>query len=134
MNRLWYFAHPYTGDEEANFKLATLRTQQLMDLGYVVYSPITYTHPLHVGKNRDYRFWMNFDKPFVKQSNGGLILAPRWESSGGCREELDDFLNLGREILLYRENIIPRRIYRYVSLIYRVTLVPYVREEIVNDD
>jgi len=100
MNKLWYFAHPYTGDEENNFTLATARTQELLDRGYNVLSPVTYTQPLHGNRNRSYDFWMDLCMVLVRHCDG-IILAPGWQKSGGCLQEIGG--SQGKEILRYGE-------------------------------
>ena len=100
MNKLYYFAHPYTGDEENNFTLATARTQELLDRGYNVLSPVTYTQPLHGNRNRSYDFWMDLCMVLVRHCDG-IILAPGWQKSGGCLQEIGG--SQGKEILRYGE-------------------------------
>jgi len=114
---LWYFAHPYTckdgngcyvsGGEEANFRLCNIRAAKLIERGYLVYSPISHTHPIHkswpmfVG-NRIHDMWYEFDNKFIKQIPfKGIILAPHWEKSAGCRGERQLFKGLKRKIVLY---------------------------------
>jgi hypothetical protein len=100
--KLYYFAHPYTGDEANNFILANERTQKLLDLGYNVLSPVTYTHPLHAKKERNYAFWMDFCLVLVEKCDG-IIFAPGWQNSKGCMLEADH--SEGKEILFYEEVI-----------------------------
>jgi len=97
---LWYFAHPYTGDEEQNFILANSRTQILMDMGYNILSPITYTHPLHTHKERDYDFWMELCLVLMKHCDG-IIFAPGWKWSNGCNLEYEQ--STGKQILFYKD-------------------------------
>jgi len=104
MSKLFYFAHPYTGDEENNFILATDRTQKLLDLGYNVLSPVTYTQPLHGDKERSYDFWMDLCMVLLRHCDG-IILAPLWEGSGGCVMEAIDAAWGGKEMLQYEEVI-----------------------------
>ena len=114
---IWYFAHPYTckdsqgnyvaGGEEANFRLCNIRAAKLIEMGYVIYSPISHTHPIHiayppfVGKNV-HDMWYHFDNENIRQIPfKGIILAPNWEQSSGCRNERTMFMELGRTIVLY---------------------------------
>jgi len=102
MMKLWYFAHPYTGNEEGNFLLATSRTQDLLDRGYKVLSPITYTHPLHSTKERSCDYWMDLCLSLVRHCDG-IIFAPGWQKSKGCVEEKEHAV--GKQII-YWEDII----------------------------
>jgi hypothetical protein len=100
--KLYYFAHPYTGNEERNFLLATSRTQELLDMGYKVLSPITYTHPLHGTRERTYGFWMDLCLSLVRHCDG-IIFAPGWQKSKGCVLEFEH--SEGKEII-FLEDII----------------------------
>ncbi len=58
---LWYFAHPYTckdaegyyvqAGEDANFAICCIRSGELLERGYNIYSPIAHTHPIHKAVN-----------------------------------------------------------------------------------
>ena len=41
-----YLALPYSGQENYSFRKANYQAGMLMDQGYVVYSPISHTHPI----------------------------------------------------------------------------------------
>ena len=114
---VFYFCHPYTcrdengnyipGREEANFRLCNIRAAKLIEKGYLVISPISHTHPIHiayppfVGKNV-HDMWYDFDNRIIAQLPfKGAILAPNWEKSAGCRDERELFISLGRKVLLY---------------------------------
>jgi len=102
-SKLWYFAHPYSGEnEQGNFDLNNERVSALLDFGYRIYGPITYCHVLHLVKHRDWKFWIDFDRPFMEKCDG-LILAPGWENSKGCKIEYEYFQKVGKPILFYRE-------------------------------
>ena len=116
---LWYFAHPYTSKdaeghyvpsaERANFRICCLRAAELYHAGYNLYAPICHTHPIH---NADPRFltahehdlWYKLDLHFIERVVwDGLILAPGWEDSHGCRLERDTFTKLHLPILTLDE-------------------------------
>jgi len=101
--KLWYFAHPYTGSENQNYILATSRTNILLDMGYKVLSPITYTGPLHASVPRSYDYWMDFTLTLMRHCDG-IIFAPDWQKSKGCVLEYDN-VKEGQEII-YWEDII----------------------------
>ena len=103
MSKLYYFAHPYTGDEEGNFNLCCSRSAELIKRGWLVYSPIAHTHPIHRAwlgtRNVD---WYEFDNAFIRIIPfAGIILAPGWRDSEGCVKERELFKSLNREILSY---------------------------------
>ena len=116
---LWYFAHPYTcvdkdgnyvpEGEEANFQLANYRAGRLFLMGYNVYSPISHTHPIHRAcpeflTRHEHEIWYHLDMEMIeKTSFDGIILAPGWENSKGCRMERDWFVERGLPVLHFVE-------------------------------
>lgn len=102
MNRLWYFAHPYTGDEETNYEDSQRKMQVLLDMGYNVISPIGATHDLHKDKPRTYDFWMKLVSVYLTHCDG-IIFDPEWRFSPGCHDEHIQAMYEGKEILFYEE-------------------------------
>jgi len=114
---LYYFAHPYTvkdknGNnlhvgEEANFNLCNIRCVELLKRGYNIYSPISMTHPIHIRSpeflaNEEYKLWIKLDDLVIEKTDfKGIILAPNWEESTGCKNEKNIFGEKGLEILFY---------------------------------
>ena len=108
---LWYFAHPYTGvdkrAEVANFHLCCIRSAKLIEMGYMIYSPIAHTHPIHMAwprfLNEDEReLWIQLDNLVIARTDfKGIILAPLWPSSAGCVGERDLFAAVHKPILEY---------------------------------
>lgn len=104
MTKLWYLAHPYTSPhrEQENFESACQFAAALLEAGFYVYSPISHTHPLHqymgiMTKEEEYALYLPFGKEFAKRCDG-LILAPAWAGSRGCREEYAWFREWKRPI------------------------------------
>ena len=96
-----YLACPY-GDGDARlrrerFEAATRAAAQLIKQGYIVYSPITMTHPIDAvlggGKETlgsDY--WVDYDKAFMDFCSEMIILrAPGWDESRGIKREIEYF-------------------------------------------
>lgn len=114
---IWYFAHPYTVKdkdgknvhvgEQANFQQACMKTGELMKRGYMVYSPIAHTHPVHAIspefiKNDEYKLWVKLDELIIEKTKfSGIILAPNWETSSGCKAERKEFEKKKLQVLLY---------------------------------
>ena len=115
----YYFAHPYTcrdernnfisEGEEANFQLCNQRAARLMEAGYNIYSPISHTHSIHRASpvflaRHEHEMWYKLDLEFISKTQfDGIILAPGWEKSKGCKMERDEFFRKNLIILGYEE-------------------------------
>lgn len=109
-NKLYYFAHPYTGesinDRLKNFKICIDRTRMLLKNDFKIFAPIVYTHPLDIECDFfDYNFWIQFDETFMDICDG-IILAPEWETSKGCGIEKEYFEKQNKEILFFSDIIL----------------------------
>lgn len=116
---LWYFAHPYTvkdnsgnhilAAEQANFQLCCYRSAELLHRGVMVYSPIAHTHPIHVAwpqflQNGEWKLWMTLGNLIMDRCEfTGIILAPKWDMSKGCKAERERFDNEKKWIVSYDE-------------------------------
>ena len=104
--KLWYFAHPYSSpskeNHSENFALCNDRAVRLLDNGYLIFSPISHSHPLQHVKESTLDFWLKLDVEFMDRCDG-LILAPGWEESEGCRFEYEYFKEKNKPILFYSE-------------------------------
>ena len=114
---LFYFAHVYSvkdsagnyvlDGEDANFALCCQRTARLTEAGWLVYSPICETHVVHRASplflsRHEHDYWYKRDEEFIKLVKwAGIILAPGWETSEGCRREKDMFTSMGLPALYY---------------------------------
>ncbi|MHA1302507.1 MAG: DUF1937 family protein [Candidatus Heimdallarchaeaceae archaeon] len=117
----YYFAHKYTcrdvegnfvlEGEDANFQLCNQRAARLIEVGYNVYSPISHTHPIYRASavflaRHEHEAWYRLDMEFIAKTKfDGIILAPGWEDSKGCRMERDWFIEQRLEVLTYKEAI-----------------------------
>jgi len=116
---LWYFAHPYTcrdkdgnyvlAGEEANFRLCNIRAAELLSRGYNIYSPISHTHPIHCASaeflsRSEHELWYHLDNEFIDKTNwSGIILAPGWEKSSGCKAEKEKIESKNLPVLFYKD-------------------------------
>lgn len=75
-----YLAIPYSiWDLEKSFKLANKMAAKLMKEGYIVFSPISHSHP--IGKlltdhQLDHDFWMNQDLPWLECCDRVILAVP----------------------------------------------------------
>jgi hypothetical protein len=121
---IYYFAHPFsvfnhdgtrdTGAEKVNVDHCIARTARLMELGIVVFSPLVGSYPVqnYLGHDADAQLpWYDIDDRLILSTQwSGLILAPAWELSVGCRREAALFIVLdvytqGRVPVYYYEEI-----------------------------
>ncbi len=100
---IWYFAHPYSGDEKENFRKCCQRSAELIKRGYTIFSPITHSHPIEMTDRKlTGPLWYQLDNAIIKTMPfKGIILAPDWTKSRGCLAELKLFQELGRQVHLY---------------------------------
>jgi len=115
----FYFAHPYTCRdkdgkfvpecEHTNFQICNQRAARLFEAGYNIYSPISHTHPIHRASplflaRHEHEAWYNLDLEFIAKTKfDGIILAPGWHRSKGCRLEKSWFDDKKLKILTYEE-------------------------------
>ena len=116
---MWYFAHPYvcrdkggniiSEGEEANFNICNARSAELLDKGYNIYSPISHTHPIYRASpnmlaRQEHELWYQLDNEFIDCTKwAGIILAPGWENSSGCKAEKERIEAKGLPSLLYTD-------------------------------
>ena len=96
-----YLACPYTHPDlkvrEQRWHLATKAAVHLARLDFVVYSPITMTHPMDVLMNEDggtlgSDYWVRFDEAFMEHCSMMYILTvDGWFESRGIKRETHFF-------------------------------------------
>ena len=100
--KLWYVAHPYTGNIYSNYKTNVIRANKLLDRGFLVFAPIVHSHPLNELRERPPAFWYAQDLEILAKCDG-IILCPGWEKSIGCVMEKEFAEKYGLEIKYYDE-------------------------------
>lgn len=105
-NKVWYLAHPYSanseGEIESNVYNCVKATNKLIDLGFVIISPIIMTHWLHKKKNRSWKEWIDYDKSLMDKCDG-LILTEGWGKSEGCAIEKSYFEKQNKPIKYFED-------------------------------
>lgn len=96
-----YLAGPYTSADAAGraerFDALTKAAAKFISKGYIVYSPITHTHPIDVemiemGITNDSDYWCDFDETFMSVCTDMVILMlPGWQESSGIAREIEYF-------------------------------------------
>lgn len=107
MNDIIYLACPYSrGNADvrlARFNAVTHVAAKLIEQRFVVFSPITMTHPIDLvlaadGETLGSDYWVSFDESFMSFCSEIRVLAmPGWEQSSGVKREIAYFRNKGIE-------------------------------------
>jgi hypothetical protein len=106
--KIIYLACPYTDASfevrERRFRAATDAAARLIKEGYVVFSPVTMTHPIDIalageGNTLGSEFWVRFDEAFMEFcSEMAILKLEGWDASSGIARELHFFESRGRPI------------------------------------
>lgn len=86
-----YIAIPYRNNPEYSFEIVNFVSAELMKKGYIVFSPISHSHPIGLVMNKrfDHDFWMNQDLPFLKFCDELVVICiDGWKESKGVQEEI----------------------------------------------
>lgn len=91
-----YLACPYTDSDpdkmEERFKSVNIMAGYLMQQGYLVFSPISHTHPIAVSCKlpRGFDFWEAYDRTFIDWCDEVWVhRISGWENSKGVTREID---------------------------------------------
>jgi hypothetical protein len=80
-----YIASPYTiGDNFVNVQRQIDAANELLDNGFVPFSPLLQSVYLNAQKERDYHLWLDNDYAFIERFDG--VLRLEGESKGGDGE------------------------------------------------
>jgi hypothetical protein len=98
-----YLAIPYTGKEEASFKIANQVAGDLMNQGHIVFSPISHTHPIAKSCDlpKDWEFWKKQDESFIRWADEiHVIMFGDIKKSVGVQAEIDLAVKHGKPVVL----------------------------------
>lgn len=96
-----YLAIPYSGYEDLSFLHANKVAGKLMRQGYLVFSPISHTHPIASQCNlpKGWDYWETFDKTFIQWSDALYISSfGNWKTSKGVQAEIEIAKSLNKRI------------------------------------
>lgn len=114
MKEVIYLAIPYSWNPEKSFEIANKISAKLMQEGYVVFSPISHSHPIathlpiKLRINQD--FWMNQDLPILELCsklllvNIGIKGIHLIQQSKGCQSEIEKAQEIKIPIELYHHD------------------------------
>jgi len=105
-----YLATPYSHKDkevrQQRYEKITEITSLFMSKGYIVFSPITYAHPISDKYElpKDWLFWERMGRAFVSWSDVVAIYAPEgYKNSVGVMAELDIASKLNKDIVMIDE-------------------------------
>lgn len=93
VDKLIYLATPYggyKGSREEAYHLACLKAAEIMDQGYLVFSPIAHSHSIDIetGNYRDAKFWLRQDFAILAYCDELWVYKlPGYETSTGVLAE-----------------------------------------------
>ena len=100
-----YLAGPYSHSDpetcQMRFEVLNDIAAELMAKGFIVFSPISHSHPIAVQCDlpKGFEFWEKFDKAFIEWCD--LIIVAKlegWQDSKGIAAEIKIAKEMGKEI------------------------------------
>lgn len=92
---LYYLATPYSHENkdvmEERFHQVTAAAGKLLNMGYVIYSPITHGRPIAQATKlpHHWEFWERLDRVMLSRADGLIVLnLPGWDTSVGVTAEI----------------------------------------------
>jgi hypothetical protein len=95
------YSHPNKAIEAKRFQAANKAAADLMSKGYLVFSPISHTHPIHLAGNLpgDYEFWRKYDQTFINWCDAVWVLKiSGWSESKGIKQEVEYAEFIGKPV------------------------------------
>ena len=104
-----YLAIPYSGIEEKSFFIANKVTSIFMEKGFIVFSPISHSHPIAIQEKvpGNWEFWEKFDRSFIEWSDELHVVVIGKEgqklidNSTGVKAEINIAIELGKPVHYY---------------------------------
>lgn len=103
-----YLACPYSDPDMAvkvkRFEAVNKKAGELIKAGYIVFSPISMTHPIAIGKDfpGDWEFWKRQDRPFIEWCDEFHVLClDGWQESRGVMTELEIAKSLNKRVVYH---------------------------------
>jgi hypothetical protein len=108
-DQIIYIAGPYTHADalvrKRRFELVTIAAAKLIAQKYIVYSPLTMTHPLDLelaaeGETLGSDYWIAFDRAFMRCCAAIVVVKfSGWEQSRGVKNEIAFFEEAGKPVI-----------------------------------
>lgn len=116
-----YLAIPYTGNEKKSFETANRVAAIIYNAGFLVFSPISHTHPICVQCKlpSDFSFWKALDKSFVDWCDEVWVITEsefEVSNSKGVQSEMGMARSAGKPIRFIKKDITTSDILRNEDL------------------
>lgn len=99
-----YLACPYSSSNKdtmlLRFRAACKYAGELMQQGYIVYSPLSHSVPIadQMDNHLDHAFWLRQDESFLEWADEIWVMdLPGWNQSKGVQYEIEWAIGHGRE-------------------------------------
>lgn len=96
------YSHPLESVRRERFELVNIAAAKLMLQGYLVFSPISHTHPISeaVEMPQDWDFWEKYDRTFIEWADEIHVLKQYgWEDSIGVTAEIKLAEQMGKPVV-----------------------------------
>lgn len=105
MGKKVYLAIPYSHEKaevrHARFELANRKAAELINQGFIVFSPISMSHPMCEVADLpgDWAYWEKFDKAFLEFADElHVVMADGWTESIGVNAEIELMKGMGKPV------------------------------------
>jgi len=104
------YSHKNPNVRNLRFRLANIVSAKLMEMGYIIFSPISHSHPiaqyLSEDKLMNFEFWMEQDLPYLEFSDVVFfVIIDGIKRSKGFRKEYITAMDLHKTIYFVRPYI-----------------------------
>jgi nucleoside 2-deoxyribosyltransferase len=111
-----YLASPYSDPnpaiQEQRFLAVCKKAGEIMNLGFLVYSPIAHCHPIAKLCNlpKDFKYWQKVNHEFIRWADEmWVLMLPGWKFSDGIKNEIAFADSLGKTVRYLTVSTLPWR-------------------------
>lgn len=100
------YSHPDPRIRQYRYEVVTRFAAELIQKGFIVYSPITHSHPIALIADlpTGWDYWQVVDESFLEWCHEmHIVCLPGWKESTGLKAETELALSLGKPVVLLEE-------------------------------
>ena len=97
------YSHPDKNIELKRFEAVNKKAAELMQRGYIVFSPVSHSHPINkfTSIKTDWEFWKRQDFQFIEWADELWVLeVDGWDNSVGVLAEIERAKKLGMPVIM----------------------------------